>query len=270
VATDRNPTLLPDGQFLTGNGIGYAGLSIGDHTITATVTDLERGLAATSLPIRVNVYGTAMSVEILEPATGARFCVGELVHFAAIAENPNEPGTVVPDHHYRWTTDPPLLQFFRRLFSRSFFEPGTHLVTVRAGQTAGVIPFGFDHIEIEVDDCAYVPPTVAITVPTADTPPHEDGYEIQGFDAAHGMWYVDVVLEGHAEVPGLGPLEGGRLVWTTNQTGIQASVLGTGTRITARLFTDRCEGRWHDVRLTASSDDTERSALRRIHIWSVC
>lgn len=259
-----------DGHFLTGNGVGYAGLSIGDHSITAMVADLERGLTATSDPIRVSVYGTAMSVEILEPATGSRFCMGELVHFAAIAENPNEPGTVVPDFHYRWTTDPPLLLVNQRLFSRTFFETGGHRVTVRAGLPGDVVPVGFDHIDIEVDDCAYVPPTVAITVPSADTAPLEDGYEIQGFDETHGMWYVDIVLEGSAEVPGLGPLAGERLVWTTNQTGIQEGVLGTGTRITARLFTDRCEGRWHDIRLTASSDDTERNALRRIHIWSVC
>ena len=93
-----------------------------------------------------------------------------------------------------------------------------------------------------------------------------------GFDEGLGLWYSDITFTGSATDPEDGALTGASLVWTTALTTVQAPLLGTGTSITARLYSnDVCGGATHDVSLTATdSFGNVRSALVRVGLYTVC
>jgi hypothetical protein len=66
-----------------------------------------------------------------------------------------------------------------------------------------------------------------------------------------GLWYKDVTLEGRGIDDEDGMLTGDALVWKTDQTGVQAEVLGTGENPTVRLYSDDCFGTEHVITLEA-------------------
>jgi hypothetical protein len=87
-----------------------------------------------------------------------------------------------------------------------------------------------------------------------------------------GLWYKDVTLEGRGIDDEDGMLTGDALVWKTDQTGVQAEVLGTGENPTVRLYSDDCFGTEHVITLEAtdSGDQTTTSAPRSLIIWTLC
>lgn len=115
------------------------------------------------------------------------------------------------------------------------------------------------------------PPTVEITTPDADSGTNDSEYVYDDFDDAEGMWYIDVQLVGTASDPEDGTLSGTALVWTTDRSDLQEATLGTGSSITARLYSDDCFGVWHEITLTATDSDGETTTdVRRIFIWTLC
>jgi len=115
------------------------------------------------------------------------------------------------------------------------------------------------------------PPAARISNPATDSGSSDNQFAYDGSDSTLGLWYTDVVLEGIATDPDDGTLSGSSLVWTTDRTDIQSATLGTGTQLTARLYSDVCTGVWHEITLTATDSDGKiGTAVRRIRIWTLC
>lgn len=252
-----------DGNLGDGTGISRANLSFGEHTITATATD-ARGLSARDR-ITVTIVNEPPTVELLSPAAGTTFCVGEPIAFRADGRDLNSwPDFSLPDSAFSWRSSPADLSGSGRSVTHSFATAGTYRVTVRATDDGGL--YAEAAVDIAVVACSNEPPVVTITEPPTDTE-----YILEGVDPVTGLWYADIPLAGTATDPEDGPLSGASLVWRTNRSELQDAVLGTGTSLTARLYAATCFGAWHDITLTATdSDGNARSAVRRIFIWTLC
>ncbi len=120
------------------------------------------------------------------------------------------------------------------------------------------------------------PPTVTILVPAQDSDPasNDPAGLYDGRDVVLGLWYKDVTFEGVAIDPEDGTLSGAAMVWTTDRGDIQpggVTILGTGTTITVRLYSNVCTGVFHEITLTATdSGGNVVTQTRRVFIWKVC
>jgi hypothetical protein len=110
-------------------------------------------------------------------------------------------------------------------------------------------------------------PTARITTPASDEEPHQ-GWTGQNEE---GLFYLDVELAGQASDPEDGPLADGQLVWTTDRTDVQDAFLGTGSKLTARLYSRECSGITHVITLTAAdSAGASTTAQRQVVITAAC
>lgn len=115
-------------------------------------------------------------------------------------------------------------------------------------------------------------PEATIVTPASDSGIDNPDYVYDDFDSDLGLWYKDVTLEGLGVDPEDGTLTGSSLVWKTNQTTVQDEVLGTGTDLTVRLYSDDCFGTEHTIVLEAtdSNGQTTTSEPRMLFIWTLC
>lgn len=250
--------------------IGYGTVSYADmmkmdygaHVITGRAID-GQGNQATAT-VNVVVTNTAPTVDLLVPTAGT-FCMGEAVPLRATVYDANEIGLTLPNSAVAWRvgTDAPFTT--GKTGTATFNNAGPRLLVVRATDSQGA--FGEDSVGLTITDCSDQPPTVTISSP-ADT----STFFYDGFDEGLGLWYSDITFTGSATDPEDGALTGASLVWTTALTTVQAPLLGTGTSITARLYSnDVCGGATHDVSLTATdSFGNVRSALVRVGLYTVC
>jgi LysM repeat protein len=103
-------------------------------------------------------------------------------------------------------------------------------------------------------------PSPHITTPKGDVQVGYDGYDEIG-------WYKDLVLTGSAQDLEDGALSGESLVWTTDQTSIQAGELGRGAEISTRLYSSVCRGVTHTITLLAVDSQGARSVdVRRVRL----
>lgn len=116
------------------------------------------------------------------------------------------------------------------------------------------------------------PPEATIVEPSMDSGTNNADYAYDDFDSGMSLWYKDVTLEGLGTDEEDGTLTGDSLVWKTNQTGVQAEVLGTGENPTVRLYSDDCFGTTHVITLevTDGDDETTASEPRTLMIWTLC
>jgi len=247
-----------------GNGTNFEEkLSYGTYTITATAEDSHGSTAEDS--ITVTAVNDAPIVQIAEPPDGSEFYEGEPIHLRATSSDINEPGDQLADAQISWTLD--IVGNLGTGHERTvnLRGQGTHTITVRGTDSEGL--FDEDSITLEVGpEPTDHPPTVQITNPSGNT--------TYGFDGACGTscWYKDVELQGQATDPEDGALSGSSLVWTTDRTDVQNGHLGTGTSLTARLYSHKCTspGITHNVTLTArDSGGNERSAVVSITLYSI-
>jgi hypothetical protein len=115
-------------------------------------------------------------------------------------------------------------------------------------------------------------PEATIVEPSMDSGSSNPDYAYDGYDDGMALWYKDVTLEGLGEDVEDGTLTGDALVWKTDQTELQAEVLGTGENPTVRLYSDDCFGTTHIITLevTDSDDETTASEPRTLMIWTLC
>jgi len=115
-------------------------------------------------------------------------------------------------------------------------------------------------------------PEATIIDPASDSGTSNNDYVYDGFDDPSGLWYKDLTVEGLGEDAEDGTLSGGSLQWKTDQTSIQAEVLGIGTNPTFRLYSDDCFGTTHVITLEVTDSDgaTTISEPRTIFIWTLC
>jgi hypothetical protein len=148
--------------------------------------------------------------------------------------------------------------------------PGVALFAVRFRDQANGATVLSPLLRLEaVGEPVNEPPRVEIVLPKADVV-GDDRLAYSGFES--DMWYVDMELSARATDPEDGDLLGDFLIWTTDQTDIQAPELGRGETIRARLYSPDCEGgRIHTITVTGQdSQGLTASATRVVAIGQVC
>jgi hypothetical protein len=146
-------------------------------------------------------------------------------------------------------------------------------VTVQARDPEGAVDQ--DSVTVNASDCAPTddPPTASITTPSSDSTGDNAAYAYDGYDSTLGLWYKDVLLQGSASDNQDGALSGASLTWTTDKTGIQPAVLGHGTSVTVRLYSNVCTGVTHTISLDAVDSDGNHvsvAPIRLLRIWTLC
>lgn len=252
-----------DGLVATGNPamVHTSDLAYGAHVLTAVVFDPQGNWDSDT--VNVTITNDAPTVDILRPSP-ATFCIDETVTFEARVFDRNESGFTLPGASVAWRVGAGASFATGKSVTHAFTTPGAAQVIVRATDELGA--FGEDSVNLNITDCSDQPPTVTITTPASDAEFFYDGY-----DDALDLWYTDVTLAGNASDPEDGALTGTSLIWTTNQTGLQTAVLGTGTNLVARLYSNVCEGVAHTIVLTATdSFGNVRTDQVVVTIWTIC
>jgi len=242
-------------------------LSFGTHVITASASAPGGGTLSDS--VELTISNDPPVVDIVTPNGIESYCVDERITFLATSRDLNNTPTFdLPESAIEWSIAGGAYFGTGHSVTASFPEGG-YTIVVRATDDQGL--FAEDSVNLLVEPCPDNPPSATILEPSVDSESSEAQYAYDGFDDARGQWYTDVAFVGTGEDPEDGTLSGSSLSWTTNRTDVQSRDLGTGSASTVRLYSDTCFGTWHDVKLTATdSDGNERSAVRRIFIWTLC
>lgn len=251
------------GLLATGNPVtvNTGDMEYGAHTITARGED-PQGHVVTDT-VSVTITNDPPTVDLYHPIAGD-FCVNESITFRATVIDLNELGATLPNASVAWRVGSASPFAYGKVVTRSFTSPGDVQVIVKATDEVGA--YAEDWVYLGIDPCTDLPPSVAITTPSSDIDKVYDG-----FDEGRGQWYADVQLVGNATDPEDGTLTGASLVWTTDQSGLQNAVLGTGTSLTVRLYSNECTGVTHTITLSATdSSGNTRTAVVRIRIWTLC
>ncbi|MBW6457326.1 MAG: hypothetical protein K0A98_15700 [Trueperaceae bacterium] len=253
-----------NGVLGTGASLTYntGGLNYGAHVITARAVDPQGNTA--SATVSLTVVNDPPTIDVYYPLAG-NFCTNETITFRATVIDLNEIGATLPDARVAWRVGTGSTFATGKTVTRSFPSTGAYQVVAKATDELGL--WAEDWVNIGIEVCAGQPPVVTITQPSGDVDLVYDGYE-----AGPNLWYKDVTLTGTAVDPEDGNLTGSALVWTTDLTTIQPAILGTGTGVDVRLYSnDVCEGVTHTITLTATdSAGNVRSAVVRIRIWTLC
>ncbi|MBT8451381.1 MAG: hypothetical protein KJO40_05370 [Deltaproteobacteria bacterium] len=140
------------------------------------------------------------------------------------------------------------------------------------GADAGVGGMGGDAGTGGTGGTANTPPEATIVQPDMDSETSNPDYVYDGYDMDLELWYKDITLEGTGIDLEDGTLTGEALQWKTNQTAVQAEVIGTGENPTVRLYSNNCFGITHIITLEVTDSDgvTTISAPRTLFIWTLC
>jgi hypothetical protein len=145
-----------DGSIGSGGSFASSSLSVGTHTITASVTDSGGLSGSDQITITVNV-NTAPTVTITAPADGATYAEGESITFTGSASDA-EDGDLTAS--LAWTSDLDGSIGSGGSFSSSSLSVGTHTITASATDSGGLS--GEDQISITV--IANTPPGAATLI----------------------------------------------------------------------------------------------------------
>jgi hypothetical protein len=123
-----------DGAFGAGASFPYAGLSLGLHQITASVTDSEGATGSAAISVLIDQSGAAPIVAIASPAPGSIFQETEVIAFSGSANDP-EAGDVSAT--LVWTSQKDGVLGQGPSFSATNLSRGKHNVTVTATDPGG-------------------------------------------------------------------------------------------------------------------------------------
>ena len=144
-----------DGSIGSGATFSTALLSIGSHTITASVTDSDGGSHSDDITVIVNA-NTAPSVTIDTPADGSLYQLDDSISFTGSA-NDTEDGDLTSGLSWNSSIDGAIGS--GGSFSTAGLSAGTHTITASATDSHG--ENGSLAISVTVND----PPTVTINAP---------------------------------------------------------------------------------------------------------
>ncbi len=154
-----------DGAIGSGASFATTGLSLGTHTITASVTDSGGLSDSDSISITVNpVPNTAPTATITAPANGSTFTQGASVSFSGTATD-TEDGTISGSLSWSSSIDGAIGN--GASFSTSGLSLGTHTITASVTDSGGLSDS--DSISVTIDALPNTAPTVTITGPANGT-----------------------------------------------------------------------------------------------------
>ena len=146
-----------DGSIGTGGSFSRTDLSIGTHTITASVTDSNSAPGQDQITITINA-NTPPTVTITAPADASNYNQGDNITFTGTASD-TEDGDLTASLAWISSIDGSIGT--GGSFSRTDLSPGSHTITASVTDSGSLV--GQDQITITVNG----PPTVTITAPTS-------------------------------------------------------------------------------------------------------
>ncbi len=152
-----------DGPIGSVGGFSTAALTIGTHTITASLMD-SGGIAGNdAISVTINpVPNTAPTVTITTPVNSSAFTDGDSVSFIATATD-TEDGDIAPN--LSWSSSLDGTVGSASGFSTSALTVGTHIITASLTDSGG-LPAN-DAISVTIDPIPNTAPTVTITAPAS-------------------------------------------------------------------------------------------------------
>ena len=138
-----------DGSIGSGASFSTSALSVGAHTITASVTDSGGLQGSDSITVTISAVNTAPTVSITAPADGSSFDEGVSITFTGGA-NDAEDGDI--SANLAWTSDLDGSIGSGASFSTSALSVGTHTITASVTDSGGLQ--GSDSITVIVNTVA--------------------------------------------------------------------------------------------------------------------
>ena len=150
-----------DGAIGSGASFATSGLSVGTHTVTASVTDAGGLSGSDAISVTVEpAPNTAPTVGITAPASGSSFTAGASVGFAGTGTDA-EDGDISANLAWLSSLDGAIGS--GASFATGGLSVGTHTVTASVTDAGGLS--GSDAISVTVDPAPNTAPTVGITAP---------------------------------------------------------------------------------------------------------
>jgi len=203
-------------------------------------------------------------VRILSPADGAELCADRPFFAAAHVWYPSDLTQAVESSAIAWSSEGQPLGTGQLV--RVSVPAGAHVLTVALDA-----PDVQDSVAIVASACVSSPPLAMIVTPPKDLLV-SDHLTFDGFDEATHRYWGEVLLEAEAADAEDGAIQEDRYVWTTDLTSIQPALLGTGSSLTVRLYSDECSGITHHISLQVTDSEGNTSAVvtRAIQFRMIC
>jgi hypothetical protein len=196
-----------DGPIGDGSGFSTTGLSVGSHTVTASVSDSALALGSSTVNVTVEAANAVPVVTISSPTDGMTFVTGETITFTGAASD-TEDGDLTAG--LAWTSSLDGEIGTGASFPISTLSAGSHTVTASVSDSA--LALGSSTVDVNVVAPNDIP-VVTITSP------------------ADGLTYISgdlIAFTGTADDTEDGDLKTG-LTWTSNLDGTIGSGSGFST-----------------------------------------
>lgn len=219
----------------------------GTYTVDAVATGPGGRTASASVNVTIanadpRPAACAWSIDIVEPAEGATFALGDTIDFRAEIDD-DHPETDDPLAPVIWRDGGPsgtIIQQPDALdFSRGSFAEGSHVIHVAYGDVS-------DQVTIEIIDTPNTAPTATITSPS-------DGESLFWDDYDDGVSLLDIPVTGTGTDAEDGALSGASLVWAWREVGSGSWNVDDETGISATLTFPIVTGNVsYEIRLVAT------------------
>ena len=152
-----------DNAIGTGFSFTKSNLSVGVHTITATVTD-NGGLSdSDQVSITISTLNSPPSVGITSPSSGSQFTEGNSVTFSGWAADPEQGGVA---NSLQWTSSIDNAIGTGKTFTKSNLSVGVHTITATVTDSQGASDS--EQVTITINAIPVnTPPTVSLTSPSS-------------------------------------------------------------------------------------------------------
>jgi hypothetical protein len=252
------------GTIGTGEDTATTSLPLGDHVITATVSD---GDWTTSDSVEISIANDPPVLEILTPTSGTDFFESTPISLVGRSVDVNNrPTFTLPDDQVGWRVDDSSIFALghEAMIPGGTLAPGSYTITFEGTDGVDTVT---DTVSIDVlMDPMNLPPSAEIYTPGMDPYPAQValGYAT---DADAGGSFVEITLYGRGNDPEFGNLTGTSLEWSVtvdsngSPNGSAEPSSGTGTTQTFKLYVGPAKTQ-ATFTVTLTAIDTDDNAVR--------